>query len=343
MFVKTKKPRTQQLSWWRVTTWVAMALFAIGATIFLFLNFPARPVNEAVSFGVTFSPYYQESFGLPWRKAFISILDDLGVRYFRLSAYWDRSEPVDNVFNFSDIDFQLDQAAARDAHVLLAIGRKLPRWPECHDPQWLQGSSRDEIEEQLLVYIETVVQRYKDHPAVTRWQVENELFFPFGACPNKLGLSTLKKEIQIVRKYSTKPIVVTDSGEWSVWLPAAQQGDILGVSMYRESWNDILGRIPFPIGPGFYQKKSDLIAPFQKDVIVTELQTEPWGSRPIIEMTRQEMDESMNIQKLNDNVAFAQKVGFPEVYLWGVEWWYWLKVTHNDTSFWERGKELFEK
>ncbi len=341
MFLKSTKKPSRKLRVRRIVVWFFIALVTIGAAIFLFLNYPARPVQGSVSFGVTFSPYYQESFGIDWKKAYIAILDDLGVRYFRLSAYWDHSEPVDDNFDFSDIDYELDQAAVRHAHVLLAVGRKLPRWPECHDPVWLKGMSRDEIEQQLLVYVNTVVQRYKDHPAVTRWQVENEPFFPFGECTHKLGLSTLKKEIAIVRKYSNKPIVVSDSGEWSTWLPAAEQADLLGISMYRESWNDILGRIPFPIGPGFYQKKSDLIAPFQKDIIVTELQTEPWGSRPIIEMTRKEMDDSMSISKLNSNVQFAEKVGFPEVYLWGVEWWYWLKVGLGDNSFWDAGRQLF--
>ena len=337
-----KKP-ARSYSVRRVIVWCIVALFGVGAAVFLFLNYPARPVNGPVTFGVTFSPYYQEQFGVDWREAYTSILDDLKVRNFRLSAYWNHTESADDVFDFSDIDFELNEAARRDAHVLLAVGRKLPRWPECHDPLWLDGKSRDEIEKQLLVYVDTVVQRYKDHPAITRWQVENEPFFPFGECKNKLGLSTLKKEVAIVRKYSSKPIVVTDSGEGSAWLPAAEQGDILGISMYRESWNDILGHIPFPIGPGFYQKKSDLISPFQKDIIITELQTEPWGSRPIIEMTRQEMEDSMSIAKLNDNIVFAKKVGFPEVYLWGVEWWYWLKESQDDSSFWDAGKELFRE
>ncbi len=32
----------------------------------------------------------------------------------------------------------------------------------------------------------------------------------------------------------------------------------------------------------------------------------------------------MNIDRLKDNVEYAQKVGMPRTYLWGVEWWYWM-------------------
>ncbi|MDP2656663.1 MAG: beta-galactosidase [bacterium] len=335
------KPPTFQHRLRRNVLWLFFGLMVVLSVFFLFLNYPTRPTTKETMFGVTFSPYYMQEFGVDWKKAYTAILDDLGVRDLRLSAYWNHTEPSSGSFDFSDLDYQLDQAALRNAHVILAVGRKLPRWPECHDPEWITGSSRSEIEAQLLTYVDTVVQKYKDHPAVTRWQIENEPFFWFGVCDKTLGLSTLKKEIAIVRKYSPKPIVVTDSGEWSFWLPAAWEGDVLGISMYRESWNALLGRIPFPISPGFYQKKADIISPVQKNIIVTELQAEPWGEKPIAQMTREEMTDSMDIAKFESNVSFSQQTGFGEVYLWGVEWWYWMKTVQGDSSFWDTGREIF--
>jgi len=42
-------------------------------------------------------------------------------------------------------------------------------------------------------------------------------------------------------------------------------------------------------------------------------------------------------------VEFAKKVGFPEIYLWGAEWWYWLKITQNHPELWDTAKELFNQ
>jgi hypothetical protein len=51
----------------------------------------------------------------------------------------------------------------------------------------------------------------------------------------------------------------------------------------------------------------------------------------------------MNPDKLKENVAFAQKVGFPEAYLWGAEWWYWLKTEKNHPELWETARTIFNK
>lgn len=316
-------------------------IFFITTAVFLFLNLPGKKTDSHVEFGVNFSPLYAESFGLDWKKTYLALLEELGVRRFRLAAYWNMAEPQDDAWNFESLDFQLDEAAKADAKVILAVGRKLPRWPECHTPSWVDTSKKKEMEAELLEYVQQVVKRYKDHPAVERWQVENEILFPFGICPNWFGLGTLKKEIMHVRSLSSKPIVVTDSGEWTAWIPISFYGDMLGISMYRESWNDYLGYIPFPIRPGYYQSRASLISPWKKNVIVTELQTEPWSGKGIKELTNEEIHASMSIEKMSGNIEFAKYVGFPEVYLWGAEVWYWLKEK-GDPSYWDAVKEEFK-
>jgi hypothetical protein len=49
----------------------------------------------------------------------------------------------------------------------------------------------------------------------------------------------------------------------------------------------------------------------------------------------------MNPEHLRENLAFVQRTGFDEAYLWGVEWWYWLKETQGEPSMWEEGKKAF--
>jgi len=311
--------------------------------IFLFsLNLPGTHANNDTKFGVTFSPAYAEGFGVDWRTAYKAILEDLGVRYFRLSAYWNITEPTDDEYDFDDLDFQMDQAARYHAHVLLAVGRKLPRWPECHDPEWVKELSKTEFEQKLLEYVEVIVKRYKDSPALARWQVENEILFPFGICTHPYNLTLLKKEIALVRTLDPQhEVVVTDSGEWTPWLPLAFYGDTLGISMYREAWNDFLHmHIPFPIKEGWYQFRARLIGHWKKTIIVTELQSEPWSGKPVEKMGPDESMLLMPLDKIKDNIQFARNVGFPEVYLWGVEWWYSLRE-QNMPEIWNGLKDIF--
>jgi hypothetical protein len=173
--------------------------------------------------------------------------------------------------------------------------------------------------------------------------VENEVLFPFGICSDPYNLSLLKKEIDLVRLLDpAHEVVVTDSGEWTIWFPMALFGDTLGISMYREAWNDVLNmHIPFPIKEGWYQFREKLIRSWKKTIIVTELQTEPWAGKPVEKMGTDESMLLMPLDTIKDNVRFARNVGFPEVYLWGVEWWYALRE-ENQPEIWNGLKEIFE-
>ncbi len=321
-----------------------LVLFLVGIAVFALLNIPAFSKGESSPlFGVTFSPKYAGEFGVDWKKEYIAILDDLGVRYLRLSAYWDSTEPYDHEYDFSALDFQMDEAARRGAKVMFAVGRKLPRWPECHDPSWISEFTKKEIEAVLIEYVGVVVNRYKDHPALLRWQVENELLFPFGKCRNPFGMDTLAKEVSEVKAIDPlHEIVVTDSGEWTPWIPISFFGDMLGISMYRESWNQSLGiHIPFPVKEGWYQLRAKLISPWRPRMIVTELQAEPWGSKSVNEMIPEESTSLMPLKKIEDNIRFAKNVGLPEAYLWGVEWWYALRE-QGYPEIWNALKTVFD-
>lgn len=321
---------------------IVSGLAGLLVIFFILLNLPGKKSEIIPGFGVTFTPVYAESLGLDWRGAYRDILDDLGVRLFRLSAQWDTIEPIDNTYTFDDLDFQMDEAASRGARVLLSVGRKLPRWPECHDPVWTASLAKSKLREKVLENVRVIVARYKDHPALSRWQVENEVFFPFGICTHGFDLALLKKEIELVRSLDENhEIVVTDSGEWTFWMPIGFVGDVLGISMYRESWNGPLNiHIPFPIKEGWYQLRARFISPWKKSIIVTELQTEPWAGKSIAEMMPRESQKWMPIEKIKENIQFARNVGFPEVYLWGVEWWYWLRQ-HGYPEVWDELKEIY--
>jgi len=333
---------------WRMTR-TTQIFFATGfglllafGLIFFTLNFPARTTTGAVAFGATFSTKYAESLGLDWKEVYGQSLDDLGIREYRIPAYWDRTEPRNGEYDFSDVDYQLDEASKRGAKVLLAVGRKLPRWPECHEPMWVRElPSPQDRETELLAYIRAVVERYRANPVVYAWQVENEPFFPFGDCPAIFPWNVLKTEVDLVNELDpSRPLIVTESGEWSPWVHIGYFSDIIGVSMYREAWNDTFGYVPFPIGPGWYQLRDEWVRLLGKQVVVTELQVEPWGPIGVAEMSAEQIRHYMPLVKMRDNIAFAKDVGINTVYVWGVETWY-LARQIGAGEYWDEGKRLF--
>ena len=75
-----------------------LKLFIFSVTLFAafiviaFFAYPGQPPKDT-KFGVTFSRKQAEGFGLDWKKTYIDILDDLGAKNLRLSAYWSDIEP----------------------------------------------------------------------------------------------------------------------------------------------------------------------------------------------------------------------------------------------------------
>jgi len=307
-----------------------------------------RALPESVEYGASFSVYHSNELGLDWKETFNAILHDLGVRKFRMSAHWPLTEPQDGVFNWSELDYQISEAEKVDAKVTLAVGRRLPGWPECHEPDWVKDLDNDTKKKKVSRYITAVVNRYKESPAIERWQVENEPFLTMFArhhCGDFLTKEFLAEEVALVKSLdSSRPILVTDSGELSLWHHAYNAGDMFGTSVYVYIWNHTLGPIRYPITPGFFRIKRNIIELVngKKDSILIELSLEPWLLQPIIDTPIDTALSRMDIDKFNNVLNFAKKTGFNEQYLWGVEWWYFMKEK-NHPEFWERGKEIFSQ
>jgi hypothetical protein len=73
-------------------------------------------------------------------------------------------------------------------------------------------------------------------------------------------------------------------------------------------------------------------------VTVSELQAEPWFTKPIEELTASERAEAFTVEDLVENLEFASDAGFSEVYLWGIEWWYVEKLAGRP-ELWKAGKQ----
>lgn len=300
-----------------------------------------------VKWGITFSPVYaQYELGLDWQETYLAILDDLKVDNLRLSAYWNEIESERDSYNFEKLDWQIKEASKRNVNIILAVGRRLPRWPECHDPAWLKDLLPAEVGNEQLELVDLIIERYDKNKNIRLWQVENEPFLStFGQCP-PLDQKVFIQEIDLIRTLSSKPILVTDSGELNFWIGAAKTGaEVIGSTLYKVVYNEKIGYVRYPLPAWFYFVKANFIKTFfrTKSIINSELQAEAWHTekKDLSEMTEEETNKSLDLKQFRKNVIFAKKAGFDEIYLWGAEWWYFLKVKRDQADLWNEAKKLW--
>lgn len=250
-------------SFFRVIFKIALIAFVCFLAFLVYLNIGQVEPAKQITFGVTFSQMFAQQMGLDWQKAYLAVLDDLEVKKIRLIAYWPKIEPKQGEYFFDDLDWQIKEAEKRGVEVILAVGRKLPRWPECHIPTWAYGLTEPGQQHLILLYLTEVVKHYQDNQAIKIWQVENEPFLKgFGECP-ELDSNFLKREISLVRQTDKSEkgrlIMLTASGELSSWIQPASQADVFGTTLYRTVWVEEIGRhLKYPIRPIFYHKRANL-------------------------------------------------------------------------------------
>lgn len=301
-------------------------------------------VPTHIQYGVTFSAPHAKEIGLHWKDVYTAMLDDLGVRRMRLSAYWDEIEPVRGKFLWDDLDYQIAEAKKRNAEVILSVGRRLPRWPECHVPGWANTLPWDEQKKEALKQMTSVIERYKDERTIVMWQVENEPFLTAFATEHCgwLDEDFLEEEVALVRSLDGRPILITDGGNFGLWYGAYRVGDVFGTSMYLYFWRPDVGLFRSVLPPAYYHAKSNLMRFLlgEKKIILSELSLEPWLAAHVDDVPLDEQTMRMSIEKMREIVDYARQSPFDTQYLWGVEWWYWMKE-RGHSEFWDFAKQLY--
>ncbi|MEK7560284.1 MAG: DMT family transporter [Patescibacteria group bacterium] len=326
---------------------ISIIIIGIGLAV---LAIP-QAKEKKLDYGITFSQKFAQELSNDWKRVYLDLLDDLEIRELRLIAYWDKVEPQENKFDFSDLDWQVAEAEKRGAKVILALGRKTPRWPECHDPNWLKDNlARDKkskiknqnYEKVLLNYIKTTVEHYRNNAIITAWQVENEPLFPFGNC-EWTRVKILNKEIDLVKSLDDRPIILTDAGELGfAWPYLAAKSDIFGTTLYRYVHNRVLGDIEYSLIPtSFFRIKAWWAkSVWGKEILVSELQAEPWTLQPLWQVKLEDQYKTMNPEKFREVIKYAERSNFTKAYLWGAEWWWWLKNEKGNDMMWEEVKSV---
>jgi hypothetical protein len=331
------------MKWWKILLLVLTAKIVILFLVVLFLA--QKPIPEKITYGMSFNVMYANELGLDWKETYDAIIDELGVRHLRLAAHWPMVEPKNGEYNFTELDYQITRAEEVGAEVILAVGRRLPRWPECHVPEWAKTISETDRRKEQLDYFTAVIERYKNSPAIKIWQVENEPFltvFAFEHCGDH-DVDLLEEEIALAKGLDgSRPVLVTDSGNLGLWYGAYSRGDLFGTSVYVHFWNPDIGQFRTWLPPFIYRVKENVLGLIygKKETLLIELSAEPWLIAPITTVPLATQFSRMDVVKFDDILNYAKDTRFEKQYLWGAEWWYWL---HKEgySEMWDKGKELY--
>ncbi len=323
-------------------------MFGLVVLLLIFIGYffvGSAPKAEKIDWGVNFSQAQASYLGLDWREVYLALLNDVQIKKLKLITNWNHLEQQEGKYDFNDLDWQLARAKENRAEIFLTIGMRAPRWPECHIPEWAKGLDKQEQQEKILTLIEKIVLRYQNEDVIVMWQVENEPFFPFGECP-WTDKEFLKKEIALVKSLDLRhrPVAISDSGEWSFWITAAKLGDKVATTLHRKIWfKELKTYILYPLRPIFYWRKAQIVEKFfNKEVIGGELQEEPWCSGGLRECSLLEQEKTMDLKQFRKNIEFARETGLKEFYLWGSEWWYWMKSQQGQSEIWDEARNLFK-
>lgn len=338
-------------SWWRklVVIGGALGVLALGTMYGVGQWYIHTQQSKPLVLGASFIPAYARSLGLDPKKTMSALVNDVGVRHFRLVSYWDELEPSKGNYDFSELDWQFQMAENSNAKITLSIGLRQPRWPECHTPGWASNEPANQWQPQLEAFITQVVDRYKGSSALDSYQLENEaLLKNFGTCTD-FNRSRLVQEYQLVKSRDSKhPVIMSRSNNLPSIASGQPQPDIVGTSIYRRVWDATLTHryLQYPMPSWYYAS----LAGFQKiftgkDSIVHELQTEAWppNGKSITEISLAEQNKSFNAQRFKDTVAFGKQTGMREIYLWGAEYWYYRATALHDYSVWNVAKQTFQR
>lgn len=292
------------------------------------------------NFGVSFSIKQCRSFDINPHDCLDWLITEGKFKRFRLMSYWNEHEHSSGSYDLTELDWQIERVAKAGGTISLCLGARQPRWPENHWPDWAWKLSPSNRTEALLNFIETVVNRYKDQPAITSYQLENEaLLKEFGQRP-EVDRARLREEYKLVKKLDPKrPIIMTTSTSWGI--PIREPiPDMVGFSYYQVHFNPTKLRYTTSFHTPLLHRlrASSIKILHRKPSFIHELQLEPWGPKNIWEMTPEEQDISMGPAQIQRNIALAKATKLQPIDLWGGEWWYWRMKTQNDNTTWDAVK-----
>jgi hypothetical protein len=342
--------------YWRRNVWhkfvsvlVILAILLVGTMYGIAQWYIHSEAGKPLQMGVSFIPDYAQSLGVDPQQTMDALLG-IGVKQFRLVSYWSDMEPSPGQYDFSQLDWEFHKAEAAHAKIILTVGLRQPRWPECHAPNWVNINQPDSRwQPQLETFMQKVVQRYKNSPSLQSYQVENEYFLQgFGTCTSfARDRSRLVSEYDLVKKLDPGHPIVVSRSDNAIGIPIGQpQPDEFGISVYKRVWDaGVTHRYleyPFPAWYyGFLAGVQKIVT--GKDMMIAELQAEAWGpnGKTIPQISLTEQDKSLNAPRLKARFEYGKATGMRQIDLWGAEYWYYRAQILHDPSLWNVAKQEF--
>lgn len=309
-----------------------------------------KHADEPLVLGATFIPNYAEFFDLDAKETLSAMINDLGFKRFRLVTYWKDYEPAENQYDFTNLDWQIDMVEQAGGEVALTLGLRQPRWPECHGPEWAMAKPYEQWTKDLNEYMGVVIDRYKNREVIKEYQLENEYFLSvFGECPDHNRERLVDEYNYVKAKDSSRPIVVSRSNNatpsWPIGEPRA---DVVGASIYKRVWDRTVTKryFEYPYPAWFYAflaGATELTT--GRNTIIHELQTEAWlpDGVSMKDAPLSEMYKTFGPDDVGPRIKYGVDTGIRNIDLWGMEWWYHLKVNRNAPEIWENAKTELAK
>lgn len=328
---------------------VVVVVAATGTMYGIALWYIHGEQSRPLRMGASFIPDYAESLGLDPQET-MDALTGIGVRNFRLVSYWSDMEQTPGRYDFSQLDWQFRKAEAAHAKIILTLGLRQPRWPECHYPSWVDISQPTaKWQPRLEAFMGKVIARYKNSPSLEQYQLENEYFLKgFGNCTD-FSRQRLVSEYNLVKKADPGHPVVVGRSNNSLGFPTGQpQPDEFSISVYKRVWDAGWTHryLEYPQPAWFYGFLAGTQKIFlHKDMMIGELQAEAWPprGRTIQNTSLAEQNKSLDVKRLKDRFQYGRATGMRQIYLWGAEYWYYRKVKLHDPSLWNVARTEFNR
>lgn len=346
IFKKLTQPLIPKRRWARITLISILAVTFTGASTMYGIAqwYIAKHKKEPLSIGATFVADYARYFELDPQETLHSMIHDLGLKKLRLVSYWKVHEKEQGVYDFSELDWQFKMAEEAGVKVSLAIGLRQPRWPECHEPDWAKDQPLDFWYPKLKDYMAKVIERYGNNPALESYQLENEFFMSvFGICPD-FSRWRLEEEYDYVKQLdSDTPVIISRSNNW-IGLPlGSPRPERFAISVYKRVWDKTITKryFEYPLPAWFYAGLAGGAEIFTgNDMIIHELQAEAWLPEGMSMKTAsdEELYKSINPKRLKDRIHYGVATGMRDIYIWGPEWWYFMKQKRNAPELWDTAK-----
>jgi hypothetical protein len=298
--------------------------------------------------GVSFIPGYATSLGVD-PKDNLDALINIGVKQFRFVSYWNNIESIKGSYDFTQLDWQFQKAEAAHTKVILSLGLRQPRWPECHAPDWAAQETTTLWTSQLLAFIQATVVRYKNSPALQSYQLENEYFLKgFGSCTD-FSRQRLINEYKLVKITDKNHPVIIGRSNNALGFPVGQpQPDQFSISVYKRVWDTGVTHryLEYPFPAWFYGFIAGVQQIFMhKNMIIGELQAEAWPphGQVITKTTLEEQNKSLDAKRLKSRFQYGRDTGMRDRVLWGGEYWYYRMEVLHDPSLWNVAQQEFMK